>query len=354
MAWLEKENGLRFGHHGSILSSSPFQPNDSANDSSGSLEIWLEPAQSRGRNTIVTFEGLGGTGAPFLLQQYGEKLVVQRRNINGKDTTRIAEFSIAGALSMNKRVFVTVTLGPLETSVYLDGILVRVSDISRGTPSEFSGRIVLGNSLTASDSWSGQILGLAIYKQRLTPARVSEHFQDWTKNQRPLLTQDDQAAALYLFSERGENLVHNQLSPASDLTIPKRYFVLQPAFLSLPWHHYHTTWSYWEDVGINIVGFIPFGFFLVAHLSTRRKARNAAAITIFLGFLTSLTIEVLQAYLPTRDSGINDLVTNTIGTAIGVVLSRSPLLGIIEAKALLLKGNSRPEVRGSVEVGTPV
>lgn len=324
--WFAKEDGLRFGDHGTILSPSAFEAHDSNNNSSGSLEIWLERARSKGRNTILAFEGSGLTKPPFLLQQNGDALIVQRRNTDTEGNCRIAEFTIEGAFPEKKRLFVTITLGPHKSSVYLDGVLVGTSEILGRTLGTLTGRLVLGNSLTTSDSWSGQISGLAIYEHELTAARVFEHYEDWTKNHRPMLTQDEQPAALYLFSEREGNVVHNQLGPSNDLIIPVQYLVLQSAFLALPWHGYHPTWSYWENVGLNIVGFIPLGFFFVAYFSTERATRNAAAATILLGFLTSLTIEFLQAYLPTRDSGMNDLITNTFGAALGVLLYRSSLV----------------------------
>jgi len=104
----------------------------------------------------------------------------------------------------------------------------------------------------------------------LTPARVFEDYENWTKN-RPMLTQHDQPAALNLFSERRGNVVHNQLGSSTDLTIPVRYLVLHSAFLSLPWRQYHPTWAYWEDACINIIGFIPLGFFSL--LTSRPRAR---------------------------------------------------------------------------------
>jgi VanZ family protein len=326
VARLSKENGLRFGDHGTILSSGAFQPSGPENNYAGSLEIRLEPAGSTSRSTILAFQDSGPTAPPFMLQQSRDKLIVERRNTDDGGQTRTAELIVDDALARRGRRFVTITLGPRTTSVYLDGVLIKMSEIQGRAPGNFMGRLVLGNSLIASDSWRGEVLGLAIYQQELTPAKVLENYQDWTKYHRPMPSPDEQPAALYLFDERDGNVLHNPWGSSTDLMIPARYLLLQPAFLSPPWRDYHPTRSYWENAGINIVGFIPLGYFLVAYFSTRRATRTAATAAVLLGFLTSLTIESLQAYLPTRDSGMNDLITNTFGTVLGVLLYGSPLI----------------------------
>jgi VanZ family protein len=47
---------------------------------------------------------------------------------------------------------------------------------------------------------------------------------------------------------------------------------------------------------------------------------RAFLIAIFIGMTVSLIIELLQSYLPTRDSSLTNLICNTIGTILGVIV----------------------------------
>ena len=352
--WLGKEDGLQFGRHGSIVSTDAFQSRESNHDDLASLEIWIEAAPVKSRHTILAFEGEGQGEVPFRLQQNEQTLIVQRHNIDDRGTDRTAEFRVERALPEGQIVFVTVTLGKQETSIYLNGVLARTAPILGSSRGNFVGRLVLGNSPSASDSWAGRVLGLAIFRSQLPTSRVVEHYKSWAMNHRPVLLPADEPAALYLFNEHAGSSIRNQITGAAELTIPEHYFVLHPELLSLPWRHHHATWSYWSDVAINVVGFIPFGFSIFGYFSSVRAFKHSAAITIALGFITSLIIEVSQALLPTRDSGVNDLITNTLGTAIGVVLYRSLWLQTFVLGAAFLINPSRSNTIDNIEVGSQV
>jgi glycopeptide antibiotics resistance protein len=49
---------------------------------------------------------------------------------------------------------------------------------------------------------------------------------------------------------------------------------------------------------------------------------NYILIAVFAGFLLSLMIEILQAWLPSRSSDVFDLVLNTTGAFLGAVIYR--------------------------------
>src|ERR1019366_3552233 len=177
-----------------------------------------------------------------------------------------------------------------------------------------TGRLVVGNS-TVDDSWLGEIAGLAVYDPELTPTQVTRHFENWTHGQRPTAPDEETPAALYLFNEREGSIVHNARDPETDLIIPANYFVLHPAFIRPLWdeldnlRYTWTHWSYWEDIVVNVAGFIPVGFVFMAYFSSVRNLQRSALVVIIVGFVLSFIIEALQYFLPTRDSGMTDLVT---------------------------------------------
>jgi hypothetical protein len=214
---------------------------------------------------------------------------------------------------------VTVTSSSQGTRVYLNGTLAGTSARFGLSIQDLTGQLVIGNNPLVDDGWQGTFRGLAIYNRELTAAEVSQHYGAWTGNQRAEI-KNEGPVALYLCNEGTGSVVHDQMNSGNDLQIPKRYFVLHAPFLELPWDEFQPSWGYCKDVLINIAGFIPLGFFFCAYFSSVRRLDRAALATIVLGGMVSLSIEVSQAFLPTRDSGTTDLFTNTLGTALGVVL----------------------------------
>jgi VanZ family protein len=186
----------------------------------------------------------------------------------------------------------------------------------------FTGRIVVGDSPWQPDSFRGQIRGLAIYDTELAAAQVSRHYLTWTKNGRPETAEDEHNTALYLFDEKAGTVIHDRAATGPDLDIPERYTVANKISLEPFWKEFSMSRNYWKNNLMNVVGFIPVGFVFYAYFRIARPIRRAMLVTIAVGAATSLTIEVLQAFLPTRDSGTTDLFTNTLGTYAGALCYR--------------------------------
>jgi VanZ family protein len=75
-----------------------------------------------------------------------------------------------------------------------------------------------------------------------------------------------------------------------------------------------------RDVLINVVLYIPVGFF--GHLAcARNNAITRFAGPVVLGGVLSTAMEVVQLFTPRRQSSVVDVVANTAGTAVGVMLA---------------------------------
>jgi len=84
-------------------------------------------------------------------------------------------------------------------------------------------------------------------------------------------------------------------------------------------HGWSGEWSRYvlRDIILNVVIYMPLGLVAVLALRRRRSRSLAAAAAIAFGFLLSVSMELLQVYVPGRDSSLLDVLTNTLGTAAG-------------------------------------
>ena len=215
--------------------------------------------------------------------------------------------------------FVTLMFGQNGAAVYVNGVRERAMPDFRIPADALTGRLVIGDSPGQRDSWPGQILGLAVYQEELSPPQVFENYRRWTTTGAPSADARECALALYLFDEHRGNLVHNGNSskPAFHLYFPKTYQVMDKLMLQTLWSEFSATRDYWKAVLKNVLGFIPLGFCLCAYFSASISFKRALLITVALGSAISLTIEILQTYIPTRNSGMTDVITNTLGTWLG-------------------------------------
>jgi hypothetical protein len=321
VSWLSQENGVRFGKHGSMVSASPFKARASQADNSCSLEIWLQPSRIDSGGMILAFYWPESRVVPFAVRQWATGLALEPEGSHGHFPVK-GEIYIGDVFGSLKPVFVTITSDKVGTDIYVDGKLVKRVPSFTISNRDLTGEFVVGGAPSVTFNWPGQVKGLAVYDHQLSAAEVSQGFVDWTTGSKPDSAKNEGLVARYLFDERKGNVVHNQVDSATNLLIPERFFVLHERFLEKPWDEFRLSWPYWKDVGVNVIGFIPLGFFFYAYFSQLRKAEHSVAVTIAFGFAVSLTIEVLQAFLPTRGSGMTDLITNTFGTGLGVMAFR--------------------------------
>jgi VanZ like family/Concanavalin A-like lectin/glucanases superfamily len=337
VSWLSDGEGLFFGNLGSVVSSKPFRGRVLREGASCSLEIGLEPSRVDADGIILSFYRPRSRAIPFEIRQFQNGLVLELGSDMHSGPT--IERYVGKIFEKRKPILLTITSDRDGTSTYVNGTLVgRLSDFIISNR-DMTGQLLIGNAPSVSYTWSGRVEGLAIYDRELSPGEVSTSFIKWSKGRRLDSISDEAVVASYPFDERTGNVAHNQVDAATDIVIPQKFFVLDKQFLQRPWTEFRLGWIYWKNATINILGFIPLGVFVGAYLSQLERFEHSAAITVALGFLVSLIIEVLQAFLPTRDSGMTDIITNTLGTAVGVTTLRFKVIPPVLSR-MAFGGNS--------------
>ena len=336
--WLPEANGIRFGGDGLVVSKTLLKGGGSESRKPCSLEVLLRPAGIESVHTIMSFY-VPNNPRQFLVRQWTDGLLVSHEFVDAQGTVKRAKFDMDYAFQEGKLLLLTMTSGPSGTVVYRNGSRTQVFSKFTISQSDLAGQIVIGTSAVNYEPWPGEVRGLAIYSKELTAAEVLRHYRHWT-DERGLGPPDlDGAVAYYAFTEGAGRDIHNTVVSGPDLEIPKRFGVPHKAVLESPVKEFQANWNYVYDLLRNIAGFVPLGFMVCAYWGWTRSRRQAILYAILTGGFLSFVIEMLQAYIPQRNSGTTDIITNTLGAALGAVLARPSMVRTILGRTKLIAAN---------------
>ena len=310
--WLPSESGIAFRGRGIAYSSTSFADLIGAGKQFPhpfTLELLLRPrAQSSAQLGIIACDNSSETDPHFLLAQYRTILILEARFW---DPHRVLLHKLgADRLIPGNLVHVAVSSGSAGTRLYVDGDEAARSPLSIASETVV-GPLVVGNSGSIGDPWNGDLLGLVVYDAERTAAQVL------TDAQASLAGKPEfrDAAAGFDLSDRSGESAHNDVKRGSPLLVPATLVLLRRTVLA--WD-FRPDAAGFEDVMLNIAGFLPFGYLGAAVLSHSDLRRGIASV-IILGFLLSLGIELVQSYMPLRSSSSTDLLMNTTGTTLGAI-----------------------------------
>jgi hypothetical protein len=189
-----------------------------------------------------------------------------------------------------------------------------------GTPAP--GRLVLGSTVTGQYPWRGTLLDVAVFDRALTADELHPGMVTAAQDGDPAPRHRPEPLLAFDLSTVADRRVPSSGHLATELNIPPAYLAPELRALSWPSQWRPLSRALVIDVVVNLLGFIPFGFCAAwaAWQALGRGIGVAVVLAVAAGVLLSLVIELVQVWLPTRDSSLLDLLMNGLGTAIGAAV----------------------------------
>ena len=314
VSWNEKGAGLHFDDPGMAVSEGTFH--GLAGDGR-SIELWIEPDLSWEASTILSFY-VPKTRPVLQVRQSGDDLVFTSARGIGGNLSKPKNVFIDHAFHRDEAVLITLCSSSNSLEIYVNAVLKKSISGMRIRGEDFQGTLIVGNAPYGNLSWKGEYRGLAFYDHALPADAVKADYATWQRNRRDIAQRNP--STLYLFAEGTGERIRNRGRIGPDLIIPANYTIPEPGFLVPFWKEYSPTGAYVKDLAINVFGLVPLGFCFAGLFAWTKGRKQSWRYVVVLGFFVSLTIELIQAYMPTRFSGTTDLITNTAGTALGAWL----------------------------------
>lgn len=328
VSWLAGRPGLHFEKCGVAYDPGllPASDSNSATNPSANftLEIWAE-ADIEPNDNVYNLLTIHNDRLPaeFVICQWQREFLLRATIQHPFTRRKISEVGVCDALLVGKPRFITIRGDDAGTDFFTNGLPAGHYPQFVLRPEALDGQLILGNDSSGKHPWSGSLFGLAIYNRALAATEIAGHHQLWLQGQARQLTNEAGLTALYLFDERGGQRAADSSGNQHHVIIPEIFRALHKEFLIPPWKDISYDRPNYSDIAVNILGFIPFGFCFFLHRRFVRPNQPAVnfLFVVLVGALVSLTIEIIQAWLPNRVSSTTDLLTNTFGTLLGAVLA---------------------------------
>ena len=353
-ATLTPDNGLRFERPATAYTSMP--PGKLRDLTAFTIAIRLATDSSGVSSFEKIFSyALTQPEANFILGQWKDGLGMHLR-ADGK--SQEIHFGAYGVLRKDARACFVISYDGNTLHLYENGTIRKARDVGalRFKAWEDSYPLVLGTDAHGHSQWRGTLYEIAIYDRALAseevqggqgPADATVAGHPWsggsesskieadgrqpeTSQRKSEAAEDTRPVIHYVFAPEntyatevwgGKALAVRDLGrgAAADLVVPDYFMPYQRAYLGWQndWMQYTSNWL---DVAVNILGFMPLGALLMRWFTGRGlNAVMALGVAVAAGFAASFGVEYLQAFLPSRDSSLRDLITNSAGTLIGSI-----------------------------------
>ncbi len=314
--------GLEFGKYGVATAAMGHRGGPPAIPVSDGLTVELsvelaDPHPEAGGFMFLMHVYGGDASSQFVIGQWRSYLIV----MNGDDYRHergSPRLSVDLSNVLNGVTDIAVVSDTWGAKVYLNGVLAASQKGTHftmpesGDPNGFT--LALGNSVHCKNSWPGKLRGFALCSRALPESEVGRINSNRDRSRLEVLyTFDRPDGAKDLENDASGNERH--------LSVSSNTLFIRSGFLDEPILHWNSDDGTLKDVSLNLLGFVPLGFCLAWVIRKSRGYRwpGTCAMVLFSGFMLSLFLELIQAWMPSRSSSSRDLMLNSLGAGLGAL-----------------------------------
>jgi hypothetical protein len=319
----EDGSGLSFHDRGiAYTTGSSVWPAGIGSEESLTLELKLKPERSYNQDIPHILSLCDDAGKEVIyLGQWKNSLIVRLIEDSRWIEKINKEIGTGDVLKAGESIFITIVLEKDTAGIYVNGQLKREFtrfEFSKAVSKRPIRSLVLGNASDGDSPWQGMILRFSVINSALDAAAVMNRYKSGGLSN---FSHTRGEFIKYLLEDSVGRIINNQAGKGWDLIVPETLSPLRREFLSLPSRIFLQSRHFYEDAIVNLVGFVPLGFFLTLFFSGIPFKKHLYVIFMFpvlVGGLLSLFIETNQVFLISRSSSMTDLVLNILGAGLGI------------------------------------